>query len=944
MIVTFYSYKGGVGRSMALANIADQLARSGMRVLMVDFDLEAPGLEHFFPIDQDRVRDREGLLDLLLAYKYAMSMASSEPVDGTDGEEDAFRDLDRYLSTVYPPRSDGGRLDLLAAGRRLTDDQINRYGAELRRFDWQDFYFVWSGELFFEWFRRTCAERYDIVLVDSRTGVTELGGVCAYQLADTVVTLCAPNLQNLDGTAWMVRHFLSPQVRRVRGDRPLEVLVVPARVDQQDTALLDSFAARFHHAFDAYTPDPLPAAGLRFWDLQIPYEPAYAFDEQVITDPSRAAERRGLARAYASLRSAITLLAPGTSPLAELRPPPADHRPASPSEPTETRYDPTTRFSTPDVLISYRAADREAADRLRGLLTHRGGLHVVEHFPGRSRSRDEGVRARLCLVLVGASKRLGLWQLREIEALAVRGDAAILPVLLPGATRPPDELADHQALDLRMGWNDPLLVDTVRAALRDEGGDRRTPSEEIRTPYPGRAAFSTADADLFFGREPVLDRVLATLREFRMCTIVGDSGSGKTSLVNAGVIPALRAGGLSGSHLWPVLIQASMADAQDLPDRLRALSREQGQPVVAVMDHFEDLFLSVPPDQRHVLLSSLRSLTEDSSILPIAVVRSDSLADVRRDAHSFAVCTVEVPPLTEEELWQAVELPARARGLQLEPGLTDRLLKDIGEGAGPLPLLQTALDRLWLHREDGYLTHQAYAGGIGASLTDTAEELFQRLSAEDSDRARALLLQLVALDTDGRPLAPAVPKSIADELDAADLCDKLIRRRLLVSLAQDDERPCLRLAHPALMTDWPRLATWIAQSSEALRLRPRLWAAARAWEADPDDRRGVLNERSLSAVRTALEPAPFPLSAAETAYLAESRAEAKRRRTGWRIAVFSLAFAMISGCVLIVFAFWGNASPVNMGTVGTTALANLLSALTLIRSLRDERRTLIPDP
>ncbi|MET8828409.1 AAA family ATPase [Streptomyces sp. NPDC004610] len=943
MIVTFYSYKGGVGRSMALANIADQLARSGMRVLMVDFDLEAPGLEHFFPISHDRVRDREGLLDLLLAFKYAMSMASSEPADGTDPEEDAFRDLDRYLSPVYPPRPDGGRLDLLAAGQRLTDDQINRYGAELRRFDWQDFYFVWSGELFFEWFRRTCAERYDIVLVDSRTGVTELGGICAYQLADTVVTLCAPNLQNLDGTAWMVRHFLSPQVREVRGDRPLEVLVVPARVDQQDTALLGSFAARFHHAFDPYTPDALPDAGLGFWDLQIPYEPAYAFDEQVITDPRRSAERRGLARAYANLRTAITLLAPDTSPLARLRPPPADHSPASPTEPAETRYDPTTRFSAPDVLISYRAADREAAGRFRDLLTREGGLRVVEHLPGER--LGDGSRAKLCVVLVGASGLLSVWQLREIESLAVRGDAGVLPVLLPGAEQLPEQLTDHTALDLRSGWDDPLLVETVRAALRADGADRREAPEELRAPYPGRAAFSMADADLFFGRESLVERVLATLHEFGMCTVVGGSGSGKTSLVNAGVIPALRASGLSGSHLWPVLAQASMGDAQDLPARLRALSEEHGQPVVAVLDHFEELFRSVPPGERHALLSSLRSLTENSSILPIAVVRSDFLADVRREAHSFAVCTVEVPPFTAQEMRQAVELPARTCAVQLEPGLTDRLVRDIGEGTGALPLLQAVLRRLWLQREDGYLTHRAYAGSIGASLTDTAEQLFQGFSAEDTDRARALLLQLVALDTDGRHQTPAVPKSIADELDAADLCDELIQRRLLVSHTQDDQQPYLQLAHPALTTDWPRLATWIAESSEALRVRPRLWAAAREWEADPDDRRGLLNERSLSAVQTVLEPTPFPLSAAETNYLAACRTEAKRRRKGWRIAVFNLAYVVASSCGLTALVIWGDPSlsmTAGIGVAGATMLANLLVTMVVLRALRDERRSLTP--
>ena len=308
MIVTFYSYKGGVGRSMALANVADLLARSGLRVLMVDFDLEAPGLEHFFPIDHDEVRAHEGLLDLLLTFKRSMSTASS----GSE-ERNEFRQLDRFLTTVYPPQQGAGGIDLLPAGGRLTDEQIGRYGQELRRFDWLDFYFAWSGELFFEWLRRTFADRYEAVLVDSRTGVTEMGGICAYQLADAIVVLCAPNLQNVEGTEAMVRHFLSPQVRAVRGDRPVEVLIVPARVDQENATLQRTFEQRFQERFASYLPAALAGQGLSLWDLQIPYEPRYAFDEQVVTDPRRAEERRGLAAAYGKLLRGIALLAPDHS-------------------------------------------------------------------------------------------------------------------------------------------------------------------------------------------------------------------------------------------------------------------------------------------------------------------------------------------------------------------------------------------------------------------------------------------------------------------------------------------------------------------------------------------------------------------------------------------------------------------------------------------------------
>ena len=179
MICTFYSYKGGVGRSMALARSADILARAGLRVLMIDFDLEAPGLEQYFDIDQKAMRAHAGLFDLILRYKLAM--ASSLP---TAPEDQDFRKLDElFIAPVYLKLPSGGKLDLMPAGQRGSDEQLSEYALGLRQFDWQDFYFNFGGEIFFEWLRRSLDNnRYDVVLVDSRTGVTEMGGICGTSL------------------------------------------------------------------------------------------------------------------------------------------------------------------------------------------------------------------------------------------------------------------------------------------------------------------------------------------------------------------------------------------------------------------------------------------------------------------------------------------------------------------------------------------------------------------------------------------------------------------------------------------------------------------------------------------------------------------------------------------------------------------------------------------
>ena len=146
MIFTFYSYKGGVGRSMALANVAQVFYRAGLKVLIVDWDLEAPGLERFFKVNFDNVHVKPGLLDMILAYKHMMS----EVYDKKD--EYKLESLDKYLIDIYPNTntSSEGKLLLLSAGNRSVDN-FNNYANQVTNFSWDDFYKNWEGELYFEY-------------------------------------------------------------------------------------------------------------------------------------------------------------------------------------------------------------------------------------------------------------------------------------------------------------------------------------------------------------------------------------------------------------------------------------------------------------------------------------------------------------------------------------------------------------------------------------------------------------------------------------------------------------------------------------------------------------------------------------------------------------------------------------------------------------------------
>lgn len=278
MIYTFYSYKGGVGRSMALANVAELFYQEGKTVLMVDWDLEAPGLERYFPhLDLEAVLDHPGVIDMLLSYK--QQMEQKLPIAVAD--DLPFAKPGEFTVEIERNESNGGQLLLLPAGRRR-DLYFARYAQAVHDFDWDDFYRNWEGELYFNWLREQFEQMADVTLIDSRTGVTEMSGVCTQHLADTVVMFCTPNQQSLSGTLAMAQNLKREKLQALRGGRPVELLVVPARVeDRAEIERLNQFEQEFVSTFDLYLPHTLHDELASFWDLKIPHVPYYAFEETV---------------------------------------------------------------------------------------------------------------------------------------------------------------------------------------------------------------------------------------------------------------------------------------------------------------------------------------------------------------------------------------------------------------------------------------------------------------------------------------------------------------------------------------------------------------------------------------------------------------------------------------------------------------------------------------
>lgn len=303
MICTFYSYKGGVGRTVALANLAELLYQAGLRVVMIDWDLSAPGLENLFPsLDLSTTCQQPGLIDMLWRYKEYMSYA---PAD--DGPL-ALESPARYLIPVYDDGFAPGSLHLLTAGRRASDEPL-AYQQAVLTFDWQEFYDIWEGEPYFTWLRQQLTELADIVLIDCRAGFSEMGNVCTYHLADLVLLLCGPDTQNLQGAYEMAQRFTARHVRQVRAEQPLQVIVVPARIDEQagDAAVLRykyEFIRRFNHQNFAAAAE-LITTGEAMWALQIPEAPSTVLLDTLPVRQPPHERHAGLYQAYRLLVEAI---------------------------------------------------------------------------------------------------------------------------------------------------------------------------------------------------------------------------------------------------------------------------------------------------------------------------------------------------------------------------------------------------------------------------------------------------------------------------------------------------------------------------------------------------------------------------------------------------------------------------------------------------------------
>ena len=626
-----------------------------------------------------------------------------------------------------------------------------------------------------------------------------------------------------------------------------------------------------------------------------------------------------------------------------------------------------------DVFLSHNGDDKkpviEIAQRLRdaGLRPFLDAWHLVPGEPWQEALEDAINGSRACAVFLGP-KGFGPWENEEMRAALSRRVAnheyRVIPVLLPGASFPergrlPAFLSRLTWVDFRPGLDDADSLDRLVSGIRGLAPEAPEPgdaaAERIPCPFRGLEAFDEEHAEYFVGREALTQHLVEQIREDRFLAVIGPSGSGKSSVVRAGLIPQLRQGSLPGSGRWPInvlrpgphpmeslasslvglvgpgrdalasrdsILSTLTADERGLHTviQLAVSAGSIDERVVIVVDQFEEVFtLAHDVAERNAFVASLlyASSVVGGATVVVLTIRADFVgkaAGIPTLADRLSERDVLVSPMDTEDLRRAMVLPAERVGLQFEKGLVDTIISDLGDEPGTLPLLQHTLLELFDGRRGRWLTIDRYhdIGGVRGAIAQRAEAVYGRLSESQQRAARRILLRLTqpgqgTEDTRRRAQFSELVPAGSPALDVEAVVNELADARLLITSREVSGAEVVDVAHEALIRGWPRLQGWIDQDAAGLRVQRRVNETANEWAAagrDPSflDRGTRLLEASAWAAAN-----PGDLNDLERDFVGASQAAAnaeiqtKQRRT--RLTIGGLVAATIGFGVLSLLAF-----------------------------------------
>ncbi|MET7472929.1 FxSxx-COOH system tetratricopeptide repeat protein [Streptomyces sp. NPDC005648] len=501
-IITFYSYKGGTGRTMALANTAWILAANGKRVLAVDWDLEAPGLDRFFHpfLDPNALTATGGVFNILQDYAGAAT-------DGTLRTGDwhlAFADVEQHAISLTPERlglsfQAGGSLDFLSAGR-----QFRAYSATDSSLDWDNFYDRLGGGAFLDALRDSMKKAYDYVLIDSRTGLSDTADICTLQMPDVLVDCFTLSAQSLNGAAEVAKS-VSDDHRK----RRIRVLPVPMRIDEGEKDKVDAGRAMARLKFMGLPKGPrgeqlgVEEATAYWGRVEIPYRPYYAYEETLATFGDETGDPKSLLSAFERLTSVVT-----DGEVTELPPIP---------EAVRLRCrDAFIRRRPPavaaEMVVAYAAENRMWADWIDSLLKRAGCNVMLQDLSNGPLDRSE--HTTRTLVLLSNALQRSRYADTVLQALMSGETApgALVPVRidevrLPEAYTDRAGLVDLPGLD-ESGCVAALLVSLELPTQLPDGGP-------AAPRFPGQAPkFSNVPQrnSTFTGRGQILEQVREQLR------------------------------------------------------------------------------------------------------------------------------------------------------------------------------------------------------------------------------------------------------------------------------------------------------------------------------------------------------------------------------------------------------------------------------------------------
>jgi cellulose biosynthesis protein BcsQ len=295
-IVTFYSFKGGTGRTMALANVAWILAANGRRVLVADWDLESPGLYRYFEpfLDEREILEGPGVINLISAYEQT---AMKTEVEDRPATFDALSRVQQYAFTLRWEFENGGHLAFLSPGRQNRD-----YSAALSGMDWDNFYEALSGGEFLDALKADMRRNYDYALIDSRTGFSDIADICTLHLPDILVDCFTLNTQGIEGAAGV-----AALIQQRHRDRGIRLLPVPMRVDLAEKKKVDDGRLRAMRRFPGLPAGMTDIERREYWaTIEIPYQAFYGYDEMLAVFGDKPDMPGSLLSAYERLTARIT--------------------------------------------------------------------------------------------------------------------------------------------------------------------------------------------------------------------------------------------------------------------------------------------------------------------------------------------------------------------------------------------------------------------------------------------------------------------------------------------------------------------------------------------------------------------------------------------------------------------------------------------------------------